>query len=222
MVWALIISVALFTGDIIEYEEVITDTDEPVEVIETDPDEPEPINVLVEVPEQDFVIYDDTGVVMLTSTEPVEETRSVIGTPYASVTSNAYSEIASRTIIKSGWNDDYVFWRSGQYEYCLAVGDIEFTGGVFSGDNCKLFRYTLDSGYNGTYRLSVENDSINLNVSNYIVYSNLGDYPVFDNTYVFGRIGIFIVMIVSACYVMNSMFSWVIRTGVYVWDMAKH
>lgn len=221
MVWALILSIALFTSDVVDIVEVITPEDgEVIEETDTpDAEEPEPVPVVVEVPEQDITLFSDTGELVYTSESPSEVNRAVSGLPYSSVTDNSYSQIAARTILKSGWDDDYVFWRSGQYEYTLAMGDIELSGSTFTGADVDLVRYTLDSGYNGTYRITTDVDSLNLNAQDYIVFSNLGKYPLFDNEYVFGRIAVFSLAIIAACYAMSRILSFSLRTGQYVWNI---
>lgn len=76
---------------------------------------------------------------------------------------------------------DYVFFRSGQYEYTMVVGDLELSSGVFiSSQPCEVYTIysTTSSGYNQTYSFgsTIEN-TYSLRVADSLVYSNLGDYP---------------------------------------------
>lgn len=74
---------------------------------------------------------------------------------------------------------DYVAFRSGQYEYTLAVGDLDYNGnGSYSGEVKTFIFDTQTSGYNSNLRYTVSQDnSFNLNSNDCVLYSNLGDYP---------------------------------------------
>lgn len=75
--------------------------------------------------------------------------------------------------------NDYVAFRSGQYTYTMAVGNLNY-GGDFSG-NGKVKVYTFDtesSNYNQNLTYTVTTDSsFYLEPSVSVIYSNLGDYP---------------------------------------------
>lgn len=81
---------------------------------------------------------------------------------------------------KIGLNDDYVFFRSGQNEYTMAVGDLDLVNGTFVGSSVKIYQIysTSISGYNTIYSFSnrTENGFV-LQVASSLVYSNLGSYP---------------------------------------------
>lgn len=75
--------------------------------------------------------------------------------------------------------DNYVIWRDTQYNYCLALGDIEYTSNSFTADEVKLFTIDTGQNYNSSYRLyrsTIQNFSLT-NSNNSIVYSDLGFYP---------------------------------------------
>ena len=109
------------TGD-----DVVEDLDSELEVVEVpEPDivEPEPDIksdepvVSIEENKGPVLTYSPDGELLSTTEAPTlssEPTRAS-STPYASVTSNTYSDIASRMLWHLGFGDDYVFWRSGQY-----------------------------------------------------------------------------------------------------------
>lgn len=76
-------------------------------------------------------------------------------------------------------SDNYVIWRSGQYEYRLAHGsDLRVADGVFTG-SVDLVTLSNSSSYNSTYQMYFSSDSsFTLRNSNdYIIFSNLGNYP---------------------------------------------
>lgn len=74
---------------------------------------------------------------------------------------------------------DYVAFRSGQYTYTLAVGDLDFDGDFYGNGKIKIYEFdTESSGYGSNLTYAVTNDSnFELLTSNTILYSNLGDYP---------------------------------------------
>ena len=79
---------------------------------------------------------------------------------------------------KIGINDDYVFYRSGQYEYKLITGELDYDGGYFFGSNVKSLTLSLTNAYSSSYIWTSEAlTSWDLTTSGYMVYSNLGDYP---------------------------------------------
>lgn len=165
------------------------------------------------------VIYSDTGELLTTTEQPtaLAAAQVMTSTPYSSVTSNAYSVVASQMLFKRGWLDDYVFWRAGQYSYCLAVGDLEFSSS-FVGSDVDLYTFQLDTGYSGTYTLRHSVVDLNLSPSDYIVYSNLGHYPVIDSAYVHTYVLVFCSCVALCMYCLRSVWSFLLRMGVRVHD----
>lgn len=51
--------------------------------------------------------------------------------------------------------DNYVFFRSGQYDYTMYVGDISLSGTDFIGSDCKVYYINSSSSYNSNYTYSV-------------------------------------------------------------------
>lgn len=75
--------------------------------------------------------------------------------------------------------DDYVAFRSSQYEYVMAVGDIDYNGNFKGNGEVKIYTFdTESSNYNSILTYSVSTDSnFTLNQGNTVIYSNLGEYP---------------------------------------------
>lgn len=74
--------------------------------------------------------------------------------------------------------DDYVFARTGQYEYIFAHGDWD---GDFSGE-ATIYEITL-SNYNNTYSYYTFTDSnFRLSVGDGLVYSSIAPYPSLTGT----------------------------------------
>lgn len=100
-------------------------------------------------------------------------------TPYEGTPSNTYIQYFRDIVSGIGFNEHYVALRSGQYEYVLAVGDIQYGNDIFtSADVVGLYTITLSSGYNSSTTYSFnEVDSLYVSTNDQIVYSDLGHYP---------------------------------------------
>lgn len=76
--------------------------------------------------------------------------------------------------------DNYIAFRSGQYEYTMIVGNLEVQDGIvtLSESGKEYVFYTETSGYNSQYRYNVnEITDFSLEIGDYIIYSDIGDYP---------------------------------------------
>lgn len=94
--------------------------------------------------------------------------------------SSTYTQYFKDILSGSKLTDKYVAFRSGQYDYKMIVGDLEYNSSKFtSSATCKVYTFsTGSSGYNNTYTYNVsEVGSVSLSVDDEIIYSNLGDYP---------------------------------------------
>lgn len=70
---------------------------------------------------------------------------------------------------------DYVAFRSGQYSYTLAVGDLIYDGSTVSGD-AVLYTYT---SYSGDYAwTNTGSAAFSVVPGDHLLYSNLGDFPI--------------------------------------------
>lgn len=113
--------------------------------------------------------------------------------------------------------DDYVYFRSGQYEYTLIVGDIELNGSRFSSSEI-VTNYTINTqsgtGYgNNIYKYTVtEENGFDLNASNYLVYSNLGSYPqLTERGESYELLTAFLLCLALGLYVLRSVFWFCLR-----------
>ena len=112
-------------------------------------------------------------------------------------------------------NQKYVAYRSGQYSYTLAVGNLSISGTTISStDTVTLYVYeTSSSGYNSQYRYNVSTvTDFNLDVSNYIVYSNLGNYPILEERgVIYEYTTLYIICIIGLCLFVRSIFAFTYR-----------
>ena len=74
----------------------------------------------------------------------------------------------------------YVYWRDSEYRYCLAVGPLTVSAGIFSSSE-PVTVYTYERHYSSGdsyYTWSVSTDaSFSLTCGSRLVYSDIGGYP---------------------------------------------
>lgn len=139
-----------------------------------------------DVPVQDYVFEEvdenvgseGLGVEYFSQASPLAVVADGYGVGTANVT------IFSGIVRKLPLDVNYVYWREGRYDYCLAYGrNIVLNGSVFSAVGpVVVVSYSTTSSYSEQPVFSVGSDgSFRLNASNYLVYSNLGDYPCLDD-----------------------------------------
>ncbi len=74
--------------------------------------------------------------------------------------------------------DDYVFYRSGQYEYTMIAGKLTYDGSTFAADEATSYVLSATNNYNSTYQYYVGSvSSWSLSPGSALVYSSLGSYP---------------------------------------------
>lgn len=87
-------------------------------------------------------------------------------------------EIFDRIVAKLPLGVDYVYYRDSQYNYCLAYGNLSYSGSYFTGRNVTRINYNTYTGSSQQPTFTVSTvSSFNLSVSNWLVYSNLGNFP---------------------------------------------
>ena len=118
-----------------------------------------------------------SAIALLTATcgAVLAETYSI----YEGSPSSTYIQYFRDVMPKLNLGDNYVAFRSGQYEYTMVTGDIAFDSGIFSSeDSCTVYTIENNNSYNGRYIYNVgEITSFNLVADDNILYSDLGYYP---------------------------------------------
>lgn len=99
--------------------------------------------------------------------------------PYDGTMSNTYVQYFKDILVDKKLTENYVAFRSGQYEYIMVVGELEKNQDsielVGSG---VMYKFTSSSSYNANYSYSYGNiDEFTLDLTDDIVYTDLGDYP---------------------------------------------
>lgn len=79
-------------------------------------------------------------------------------------------------------SDNYIMFRSGQYEYTMIVGEIYKNNDTFSSDTtCTVYTIQNPNSYNSYYNYSIETiDTFSVNVGDKLIYSDIGNYPQFE------------------------------------------
>lgn len=113
--------------------------------------------------------------------------------------------------------DDYVFLRTGDNEYTMYSGDLDYTNGTFymTGEGKEyVIEQVSGSGYgNSYYRYSVSTvDDVRVNVGSFLVYSNLGDFPQFEDRGVLYEYATFMaVFVIGLCALVRPLSNFVLR-----------
>lgn len=105
------------------------------------------------------------------------ETYSVSGGVYPGTISSTYLDYFSGIVDKLGFNDHYVAFRSGQYEYYLVWGeDLEYDLNQFRGSALQYCRIYRNSGSDGNYYTEFGSDTFYVSPGSGFVYSDLGNF----------------------------------------------
>lgn len=114
-----------------------------------------------------------------------------------------------------GLDENYVLFRSAQYEYILLIDkDLELSGSEFlTTADVKLYRITTSgNSYTMYYELIGEECIVN-NSSQKILYSNLGHYPDLIERSNYYEIATLILLLSAFCiYLFRSIFGFCLRS----------
>ncbi len=136
---------------------------------------------------------------------------------YQGTVSTTYVDYAKQILTKCPPFQDYVFFRSGQYEYTLVCGTLTLNGDTFTGSNVGEFTitYHTQSGYSGTSYYTVTGKSTNsfsLDTNNELVYSSLGSFPALTERGDFVEtLTLLLLVVVSLCMLIRPIYSFVLR-----------
>ena len=88
--------------------------------------------------------------------------------------SSSYLDWATGLVKNVPFNQDYVFFRSGQYQYIFATGD--YSNGFTAPSTVYVLQ--LSNNYNGSYSFySVFDNGFSLTPGQGVVYSSVDEYP---------------------------------------------
>ena len=130
-----------------------------------------------------------------------------ISTTYITI----FRDIASKIPI----TDDYVFFRSGQYDYMMVVGQFDDTGTTISTTGqVTVYTISTNSGsYNNAYEYSVSTESgFSLSPGSALIYSNLRNYPdLIERNDYFEFTALSLMFVGLLCYLLRSFFGFSLR-----------
>lgn len=140
--------------------------------------------------------------------------RASAAEPYEGNISTTYITIFRDIATNLGLDDDYVFYRSGQYEYQMVVGQLDYTGSLISADgSVKIYRITTNSGYSSDYVYTITTaNSFSLTPGNALIYTNLGEYPdLIERSVDFEFATLALLFIGLCCYLLRSILGFCLR-----------
>lgn len=151
----------------------------------------------------------------LADPEPSRASYSV----YQSLSPNSqYLDWAESYLPRVGFGEDYVFFRSGQYQYCFARGDLSLSSGTIGGDDIQCTFLNLSSAGVSDSSLTYSSGSFSLVPGNKVIYSNLGDFPTLSPEYFYLECLIFCAVVACVMSILRSIWSFLLRMGVRVHD----
>lgn len=114
-------------------------------------------------------------------------------------------------------SDDYVFFRSGQSEYTMVVGDLFYQNNIISAYTpCRVYQiYTSSSsGYQSTYHFAANNYAeYTVNIGSGLVYSNLGDFPDLNERSDYLETAILVLMLIFIfMHLISRIFNFTLRS----------
>lgn len=145
---------------------------------------------------------------------PMAATASAAGyTVYEGNISGTYSGIAKDLMGSVGLDDSYLFFRSGQYEYILLVGDLSYSNGRFTADSAVEYKILTGSNYGQDYSYYVTDvTDVSLSPGFNMVYSDLGDYPELRSwSDMLDLLQVFLLALYGVMFLIHCIFSFVLR-----------
>ncbi len=129
---------------------------------------------------EDSVLLDEgSSLELISQTSPL----AAINGDYGVGTSN--TAIFSGVVSGLPLGVNYVYWREGRYDYCLAYGpDLALSGTTFRGSDVSVITYDTyaPDGSQSTFTSRVESN-FTLDANSWLVWSNLGNYPRLERRY---------------------------------------
>lgn len=93
--------------------------------------------------------------------------------------STTYVQYFKDILSKVNINDNYVAFRSGQYEYTMVVGELDYSGNTITlKDTGTEYIFSQSGNYNSVYKYNTnETNNFSVTISDNIIYSDVGDFP---------------------------------------------
>lgn len=137
-------------------------------------------------------------------------THAIDYTVYDGSFSNSYVTYFRDILSNVSILENYVCFRSSQYQYVMIVGDIQYQDNQFLiPDVATVYTFDIANGYNSntTYSVSEIKESRVFNENNFIIYSNMGNYPQLESRGdKFETLQTIIIVTACLCVVLRSIF----------------
>lgn len=141
---------------------------------------------------------------------PLSASASTSYEVYEGNPSNTYITYYRDILAGVGFNEHYVAFRSGQYEYTMLVGELVYNNGYFScTDAVTAYVFTSNSSYNSYYAYNVTSiDDFTLNPGDKIIYSDLGNFPQLEERSArYEQIEVLLLVTFGMCACIRSIFN---------------
>lgn len=159
-----------------------------LEVVQVDSQE-------ISIPLQPSVTSDEVGGEAEYSAGSTIAVNSLYTVYDSGLPASQYLSWAQGLIKRVPIGQDYVFFRSGQYQYVFAYGD--YSEGFSSPSTVYILQ--LSSNYNSSYSFySLVDNSFSFTPGQGVVYSSLSDYPSLTTDYT--REILFALILFGCCY----------------------
>lgn len=138
-------------------------------------------------------------------------TQAQAYTAYDGTPSNTYITYYRDMLSKYPASADYVVFRSGQYDYIMAVGQLDDTGTRIVADGeVQICAISTSSGYNSNYAIDYRAEfGFFLDVGDEIIYSNLGQYPGLEERRdIVDYATLFVLCSCAVCSLVRSVLDW--------------
>lgn len=135
--------------------------------------------------------------------------------PYEGSFSTTYITYFRDILAGRSIQDNYVAFRSGQYEYIMVTGKMVYDGNTFTlTDTGKMFKFSAtDTGYNSLYTYEVTDiTEFTLSPNRLMIYSDLGEYPQLEErTQRYEILTAIMLGIIMLSFVIGRFFRWGVR-----------
>lgn len=108
------------------------------------------------------------------------------------------------------FKDNYVAFRSGQNEYTMVVGELEYSNNTFTlkGQGKEYVFYTEGTSYSSQYQYRFEDiNNFSLNYNNAILYSDIENFPqLIERGAKFEILSVILLLIIMCSFVIRRIF----------------
>ena len=134
-------------------------------------------------------------------------------TAYDGTISSTYTTLFRDIVGQVGVLDNYVFFRSGQYEYILVAGDLTYEQDIFTAETATEYKIITNNQYTSQYIYSVtEITDFNFAPGTTLIYSNLGSFPDLVDRGEFYSFATLVLALIALCmFLIRSIFSFTWR-----------